>query len=404
MKTRADNLRPAQVQIPSPPSSSRRVAPDSRATEPGPRALFSRDTAERGGKAQVPPRGAACSRGVGRSSLDPVGVVAKTDSAGPAGFSAVPVVDLSLASAEPERVAGALRTACEDVGFFYVSGHGIPSELVERVQQQAAALFALDPALKHAMARRPFNPESPNRYRGYFPTQDGGTSYKEGIDFGPEGVQAAEEGALHEANLWPSDAALPQFRATMKAYYSAMLELGDKILDLIARALKIPNTDLRALMSPREVTTLRLLHYPELPGAMKAQLEAGDERALGCSEHTDSGIITLLHQDKTGGLQVKNGDGRWIDVPPREGSFVVNLGDVLQRWTNDRFIATTHRVLPQLAGARYSIPLFYEPSSSAIIRCLPAGVTPARPARYPAMRYDVFLADKIKQFSEFNAS
>lgn len=167
------------------------------------------------------------------------------------------------------------------------------------------------------------------------------------------------------------------FRRQMQAYYTAIRGLGDRLLRLLARSLRLP-ADYFEPMYRRPQAVVRLLHYPPHP------TEAAHNQ-LGAGAHTDWGGLTLLLQDDAGGLEVMNAAGDWIFAPPLPGSFVVNLGDLIQRWSNDLYRSNMHRVLNRGTGTardRYSVPFFYTPDHNARIECLPGCSDAANPPRH----------------------
>eukprot|EP00128_Syssomonas_multiformis_P008769 Colp12_sorted_trinity150504_noHs@32600 len=310
-------------------------------------------------------------------------------------FKAVPVVDLEdWQTGRKEDVVSALKRACTEIGFFYVKNHGVHAESVPNVLKHASKFFGLPLEEKLKVARRRYNPNSTHIYHGYFPVEENQTSHKEGFDVGSESPFKGEtrNTMFHETNLWPDANLVPGFKETLVSYFEEVSKLGATLMSLIAQALDLPPNYFEPFFQD-SITTLRLLRYP-------SPAEGAAASGLNCSEHTDSGVLTLLYQDPTGGLQVQNSSGAWVDVPFIPGTFVVNIGDMLQRWSNDRCVATVHRVL-RSPRERYSIPLFYEPSYDAPIACLPTCASPLCPPRYPQVKYGDFLLNKIRQFVEF---
>jgi len=176
-------------------------------------------------------------------------------------------------------------------------------------------------------------------------------------------------------NRWP--ASLPGFREDMLAYRAAITALGAELMALIALSLELPE-DYFAPMFALASGTLRLIHYPPQPADAAVN-------QIGAGAHTDWGGITLLLQDDTGGLEVRNRDGDWLIAPPVKDAFVVNIGDLLQRWTNDLYRSNMHRVLNG-AGARrdrYSVPFFYSPDYASKIECLPTCTSTGLPPLHP---------------------
>ena len=188
---------------------------------------------------------------------------------------------------------------------------------------------------------------------------------------------------LHGPNTWPP---LAGFRPAMEAYFDAVTGFGRSLLPAFALALDLPE-DYFLRLYDRPIANLRIMRYPPLPVPYPAD-------QFSTAPHTDYGMITLLAQDDVGGLQVRLRSGEWVAVPCVANSFIVNLGDMLACWTNDRFASTPHRVLNELGGDRYSIPLFYHPSFDTVAACLPSCQGPDNPPRYPPMRCGDYLLGK----------
>jgi isopenicillin N synthase-like dioxygenase len=302
--------------------------------------------------------------------------------------SELPVIDIVATAGGNEAACRAtaweIHKACRDTGFFYVSGHGVAADLIEAQFDWARRFFALPPEqkaalhMKHSRSFAGYEPlagqtldaaSPPDLKEGYYYTAD--------LPADDPHVQAGIRG--YGSNQWPADAPgfdAVAFRAQMLAYYTAMRNLGDRLLSLLARSLDLaPDYFVPMYCKPNAV--VRLLHYPPQP-------ESASFNQIGAGAHTDWGGITLLAQDDSGGLEVQNTAGTWITAPPVPGSFVVNLGDMVQRWTNDLYRSNMHRVLNRAAEPRdrYSVPFFYTPDHFSRIECLPGCSGPDRPARY----------------------
>lgn len=297
-------------------------------------------------------------------------------------MSSLPLVDLSdLSSDDPAaraEVGAAIRSACEDKGFMYITGHGIDVRLCAEVLRQAALFFARPEAEKLALHMK----NSPAN-RGYEPlrgqTLEAGAppdlkeSFYSGEDLGPGDPRVLAGKFNHGANVWPEGMAA--FRAALEAYFTAMQAVGQSLMRGLALSLDLPE-DHFAPFCKDPIATLRLIHYPPQP----ANAAPGEK---GCGAHTDWGALTLLMQDAAGGLQVWDAaSGVWIDAPPLPGTFIVNLGDMIARWTNDRYRSTLHRVVNLSGRARYSVPFFYSGNPDAPVVCLPGCATAADPPRY----------------------
>lgn len=274
---------------------------------------------------------------------------------------------LDLAAADTAALASTVDAALRGTGFLVVQGHGVPAEVVQAAYAASRAFFGLPQDVKERWhidrqpLRRGFDPIG---WQALDPSRppDLKESFYLGVEaFGP--------------NPWPDEARVPGFRAALQAYSGEMERLARRLMALFEQALGLPRGALDAYMREPMCTT-RLLHYPPQPvSALPGQ--------IGCGAHTDWGALTLLSQDDAGGLQVQGSDGHWLDVPPVDGSFVVNVGDMTQRWTNDRWRSTLHRVVNRHAGRdRFSIAYFFDLDRDARIEPLPTCVSPGHPARY----------------------
>lgn len=268
-------------------------------------------------------------------------------------MDAVPTIDLR----RPDATSlAALDAACRDHGFFLVSGHG-EDALIERTWAETRRFFAAPREMREAIRR------SEERPLGYYDREltKRLRDCKEVFDFmEPEGTIGRKR------NRWPEG--LPGFRETQTAFFAAMSRLAAETLRLVHAALGLPGPVIETHCGSALTSTVRLNHYPvgdPVASAQRAALPALGEVALG--HHTDPGVITLLLQDDTGGLQTHSRIEGWIDVPPQPGTIVVNLADSLQVWTNDQYRAAVHRVVPMTERERYSIPYFYNPALDAII-------------------------------------
>jgi len=297
-----------------------------------------------------------------------------------ADFRQIPVIDVSpLAGTDDaaiRRVAGAIRAAAIDVGFFYVTGHSVPRDLLRAVQLAAKYFFLLPEDTKRMI-------QVNRAHRGYVPfaqtTQPGRkrADLKESFNFAYPFSRAdladLAGRSLIGSNQWPAGETV--WRGVIEDYYREVFELGQRILEGFAIALDIERDFFRGRYR-HPLVRARLLHYPP-------QSEGTDAGQFGAAEHTDYGTITILWQDDAGGLQVKNRAGQWIDAPTLEDAFVINIGDMLARWSNDLFVSTPHRVINTSGRERFSIPVFYDPDYDTLVECLPNCASAANPPRYP---------------------
>lgn len=283
----------------------------------------------------------------------------------------LPLIDVSRidsANAEQRKsLAKELRLACEDRGFFYICNHEVSPALIRRVFVESQRFFSLPLEAKLAV-------DKSRSYcnRGYEPlkaqTLQAGQppDLKEGMYIGvelPESdprVQARKFN--HGPNQWPAD--MPGFRETMDEYFGAMLSLGRRLMRALALSLDLDERYFNEFLTGA-TSTLRPLHYPPQP----SNTFPGEK---GCGEHTDFGSLTLLLQDDTGGLQVWDAQQKnWIDAPPVPGTFVVNTGDLISRWTNRQYHSTLHRVVNVSGKERYSVPFFLAGAPDYVVSCLP---------------------------------
>jgi isopenicillin N synthase-like dioxygenase len=305
-------------------------------------------------------------------------------------MDSIPTIDLTGLGTSPEsdrRIARDIGAAARGVGFFCVTGHGVPDALASSMFGAMRAFFALPAAEKQALSIR----HSPHN-RGYVglseealdPTK--GADFKEafniGLDLPANHPDVLAGKAFRGVNLWPRDIA---FRDTALAYFNSVWDLGVRLHRPIARDLGLPPEWFdTALDAP--LATLRLLRYP--PAV------TGGEQS-GAGEHTDYGNITLLMTDDAGGLEVKTRDGRWLPVPQIAGAFIINIGDCLMRWTNDVYASTPHRVTHRSPRERLSLAFFLDPNPDAVIAALPTCTSSDNPARYPATTGAAYLKERL---------
>jgi isopenicillin N synthase-like dioxygenase len=311
----------------------------------------------------------------------------------------LPLIDLApsfgAGDAGAHAVARQIDAACRAHGFFCVSGHGVPQALIDAAFEANARFFALPEATK----QRWHIDKAGGITRGWDPVgwqsldpgrpADLKESFYLGVDRGPDDPLVRAGVPQQGPNQWPDEALLPGFRATCEAYAAALAGLARHLMGLIALGLALPRTHFEACLTD-PMPVLRLLHYPP-------QQASRVEGQIGSGAHTDWGGITLLAQDASGGLQVQAADGHWIDATPIPGSFVVNLGDLMQRWTNDCYRSNVHRVVNQASGrTRRSIAYFYDIDYHARVEALPTCVSAARPPRYAPTTAGAHIAEMYR--------
>ncbi len=300
----------------------------------------------------------------------------------------VPVVDLSVDSSRATRdLVEAVAAGARDYGFFQVVGHGVPEELVARVWGETRRFFALPVAAKQEVARTKTNP------RGYYDREltKNRRDLKEVFDFARPPRQDLPDdhpdnrADVDGANQWPS--AHPALRPTLLEYLTECERVAFRLLELLALGLGLDGDPLRAHFTPRHTAFARLNYYPLDdpldPGSAAAVTPLGD---MALHHHSDAGALTILLQDDVGGLQVQVGE-RWVEVTPIHGALVVNVGDMLRIWSNDRYRAAVHRVRPVTDRPRYSLPFFFNPAYEANV--LPLVIGEQRP-RYRSVNWGAF--------------
>jgi isopenicillin N synthase-like dioxygenase len=311
--------------------------------------------------------------------------------------AALPIIDIGGLSSsslnDRKAVAERLRAACLNNGFFYVVNHGVPERLVDALFDQTRRFFDSPAAAKRAVdkslsfCQRGFEPMRAQTLEAGAPPD-----LKESFYIGPElaldDPRVMARRFNHGPNQWP--AGMPGFRPAMEAYFNTMLALSQKLMTGLALALDL-DEDYFAAYCTHPHATLRLLHYPPQP----ANAAPGEK---GAGAHSDFGGITLLLQDEAGGLQVQGKtEGEWIHATPVAGAFVVNLGDMIARWTNDRFRSTVHRVVNASGRERYSVPFFFSGNPDQEVECLPSCLQSGEEPKYPRTTVEGHLKEMYRR-------
>ncbi len=292
----------------------------------------------------------------------------------------VPVVDFTsflVGGAQGKQaVAKAIGKACTDIGFFYLTNHGMSEDIRRGIFDAARRFFDLpldqrmDPALLI----------SPEQSRGYQPVgarhypdttaPDVMEAFKYQRELPPDDPDLLAGNRIQQANKWPQD--LPGWRETLLQYFEAVDDIAANLLRAFALALDLEESYfLRFYRKP--LTQVSLLHYPPAPPT---------DGLFGNRPHADATAFTIVQQGDVPGLEVQTKFGRWTTVPPIGGSFVINIGDYMARWTNDRYCSTMHRVVNRTGQERFSVPYFAIPDYDAIIECLPTCQDAGNPAKY----------------------
>ncbi len=300
----------------------------------------------------------------------------------PAGFTEIPLIDIAaLRSAAPgaaAAVAAAIERASREVGFFYITGHGIPAGMVEAGLAAAREFFALPDAEKQAIAvdsrhRGYVGPGAARMYAGHRP--DLKESFVWGLDLPLDHPAVRPERSLMGPNRWPARPA--GMGPALERYFAAALAVGRDLARAFAVALG-EEEGFFARHFSHPLARGGVIHYPPQPPDLGAD-------QFGVGPHTDYGFLTLLWQDEVGGLEVRNAAGAWVAAPPIAGSLVVNVGDLLARWSNDRFASTPHRVVNRSGRERFSVPVFYDPDWESVVDPAPVAERAGVAARHPPL-------------------
>jgi isopenicillin N synthase-like dioxygenase len=306
-----------------------------------------------------------------------------------ASVAEVPVLDLSPLNAGDDFrcLAGQLKAACEDTAFFYIANHGVSAEIIGNALSAARRFFEAPASVRDSVTRSSYN-------RGYLPigtTQLPGQppdlkdSFDIAVDLPLDDPDVAAGLPFHGPNQWPD---FPGFREPIEAYFDAIRSLGRRLLRVFAVALDLEEGFFVRLYE-KPTMSMRFLHYPRPP-------EGGKASVVGSAAHTDYGVLTILYQDPAGGLELQKPDGEWIAAPFIPDTFVVNIGDLMARWTNDRFRSNFHRVINRTGRERYSIAAFLNPAYRTVVECLPTCARPENPAKYPPIGAGDYVAQKIR--------
>jgi len=292
----------------------------------------------------------------------------------------IPVID--IAHLDNDATRAALERACREWGFFQVVRHGIDDSVIAALQQQMHLFFAQPIAAKRAISRTAANPW------GFFDREltKNTLDWKQVYDVGPADYSNDHIGVIKPQ--WPR--ALPSFKPAVLDFYRACEQLAFRLLGAISVNLGMPADYLGRSFKVAHTSFLRLNYYPICPtpahpeGACTPQVGH-----LGVNHHTDAGALTLLLQDGQPGLEVYR-NGRWHLVEPRHDALVINIGDIVQVWSNDRYKASLHRVVANAQAQRFSAPFFFNPAYQSNYAPLPTTVDAAHPARYRPINWGEF--------------
>ena len=301
----------------------------------------------------------------------------------------IPVIDAGPAfRGEPgglDAAARQMRRACESVGFFYLAGHGVPQAVIDAAFRASREFHALplDEKLRLKLNENnigylPVNESMqrastvhtatrPNFNESFFISHDRGAEHPDVLAGKP----------LRGRNQWPEGH--DGMRTAMVRYFKTMEGIGEGLLPVLARSLDMPDDHFAPFFANEAQINLRFLHYPPQG--------TDDDEQFGQGPHTDNSFITFLAREEVPGLAVRLPSGEWLAPPVIPGTFLVNLGNMMKRWSNDRFLSTPHGVLNDSGADRYSIAFFYSPNPDSVIECLPSCAGPGNPSRYPPAVY-----------------
>jgi isopenicillin N synthase-like dioxygenase len=289
----------------------------------------------------------------------------------------VPVIDINRLG--DRDTLDAIDFACRRWGFFQVTSHGLDAALIEALQRTMHDFFALPLAAKHRVLRTRENPW------GYYDKEltKNVRDWKEVFDYGPgDGEQLDPR--------WPEG--LPAFRQVTTSYAEACERLAFQLLEAISKNLATQPDYLATCFGTTHSSFLRLNYYPVCPEPERPEgLNRPEGGHLGVSHHTDAGVLTVLLQDDQPGLEVYR-DGVWHLVEPRDDALVVNIGDIVQVWSNDRYRAALHRAITNPHKARYSVPYFLNPGYETDYAPLPSMIDAQHPAHYRSINWGEFRA------------
>ena len=313
---------------------------------------------------------------------------------------AIPVIDFGAAfRGEPgalDAAAGEVRRACERIGFFYMAGHGVPQAVIDgafaasrefhalpleekmrvRIDENNIGYLPLNQSMQRASTVH--RNTRPNYNESFFITHDRAADHPDVVASMP----------LRGRNHWPEGR--ERMRAAMLRYFKTLEGAGERLLPVLARSLDLPAGYFAPFFANEPHIQLRFLHYPPQG--------TDDDEQFGQAPHTDNSFITILAREGTPGLAVRLPSGEWLAPPVIEGTFLVNLGNMMKRWSNDRFLSTPHGVLNDTGRDRHSIAFFFSPNPASTIESLPSCTAPGNPPRYPPAVY----RDLILEFYNAN--
>ncbi|MEL6919465.1 MAG: 2-oxoglutarate and iron-dependent oxygenase domain-containing protein [Pseudomonadota bacterium] len=311
-------------------------------------------------------------------------------------FEEIPVIDFGPmhdGDAEARMAVGdAVRKACTEVGFFYATHHGVPQSVIDGTFDAAHAFFDLPLDAKQAISV-----EQSDAMRGYTPLlgentdPDNNGDLHEGFDLAldlpPDDPDVAAGVFGYAPNQWPDG--VDGFQDALMRYHGAAIDFGTLVFRAFALALELDENHFAPAIT-KPMAHMRVLHYPD-------QTAAQDDKQIGIGAHSDYECFTVLCTDDTPALQVLNSAGTWIQAPPMPDAFIVNVGDLMARWTNNYFQSTVHRAINASGRRRYSIPFFFGVNSQEVIEVLPSCQSPENPPKYKPITASDYIRSRFDE-------
>lgn len=299
-----------------------------------------------------------------------------------AGPDDIPVIDLEAcftrgSDEDLAKAAEQLKIACEETGFFSIIGHQVSSNELDKTFEQIRQFHALPIELKTQILMD--RPDWPVGGMGYLPLKNRKLPARDTGNVNEAFIIKCDDELGMDDNQWPDATLLPQFRAQIEHYAQQMQALGKRMLPIYARALDMPDDYFQdAFVKP--LYRLRMTHYPAV--------QADPDNAFGIAPHVDTSFCTILAQDRPGLTVFSERRKVWVKAPVVKNSFIVNTGELLKQWTNDRFLSTRHFANNNTGSeSRYSIPFFFNANPHHVMSCIPSCCDDANPARYPPISY-----------------
>ncbi|KAK1559026.1 hypothetical protein Q3G72_009705 [Acer saccharum] len=303
----------------------------------------------------------------------------------------IPLIDLS----SPDGLVSEIGNACKNWGFFQVVNHGVPLEKRQKLEDSSRKFFRLSLEEKRKIRR------TEKQVLGYYDTEHTKNvrDWKEVFDFvakDPHLIPASpdphDKELLEWHNVWPQYP--PELKEASEEYVKELEKLAFKLMELIALSLGLPANRFHSFFRD-QTTFVRLNHYPPCPAP---------DLALGVGRHKDGGALTILFQDDVGGLQVKRkSDGEWVTVKPTPDAYIVNVGDIIQVWSNEAYESVEHRVMVNSEKERYSIPYFFNPAHYTMVEPLEELTNEQSPPKYRTYNWGKFMSNrKLSNFKKLN--